>query len=241
MRVEENGLCGVGLFKSYGQRFVVSDVTIKVRRGEVVGLLGPNGAGKTTAFSLLTGFIRPDKGKVFLAGVEITDRPVYQRAKLGIGYLPQEPSVFRKLTVEENILAVLELIGQDGREMIGHLLAKLGISHLKRQKAGSLSGGERRKVELARALVTKPLFLLLDEPFTGIDPIARQEIQDLIRGLAKENLGILVTDHNVRETLEITERAYLIYDSRILFSGTAQELISNEEARRFYLGEGFRI
>ncbi len=228
--------------KRYGKRYVVSDVTIEVNRGEVVGLLGPNGAGKTTTFQIITGFLKPDKGKVLLDGRDITDLPVYQRARLGIGYLSQEASIFRKLTVEENIWAILELLGRDDKEkQTRELLTKLAITQLAKRRGDTLSGGERRRAELARALATKPNFLLLDEPFTGIDPICRQEIQNIIKVLAEENLGILVTDHNVRETLEITDRAYLIYDSRILLKGSAHELITNEEARQLYLGERFRI
>lgn len=235
-------LRGVNISKRYGKRYVVADVTLEVKRGEVVGLLGPNGAGKTTAFQIMTGFLKPNHGRVFLDGRDITNLPVYKRARLGLGYLPQEASIFRKLTVEENILAILEMTGKDDKvKVTEELLEKLGISHLRKRRGDTLSGGERRRVELARTLATKPNFLLLDEPFTGIDPIARQEIQDIIRLLAKEKIGILVTDHNVRETLEITDRAYLMYDSRILFAGTARELIEHTEARELYLGEKFRI
>ncbi len=238
----DNMLRGVNISKTYGRRYVVTDVTIEVRRGEVIGLLGPNGAGKTTTFQIMTGFLKPNGGRVFLDGIDITHLPVYKRARLGLGYLPQEPSVFRKLTVEENIRAILELVGrEDEIEVTERILAKLGIDHLSKRRGDTLSGGERRRVELARALATKPNFLLLDEPFTGIDPIVRQEIQNIIRRLSEENMGILVTDHNVRETLEITDRAYLIYDSRILFAGTAQELIEHPEVRQLYLGERFRI
>ncbi|MEO0116345.1 MAG: LPS export ABC transporter ATP-binding protein [candidate division WOR-3 bacterium] len=244
MNTENSGLYALNISKAYGAKYVVSNVTIEVQRGEVVGLLGPNGAGKTTTFQMIIGFLRPKGGKIILDGRDITNLPVYQRARLGIGYLPQEASIFRKLTVVENIRAVLELTEnshQGKEETLSEILDKLGISHLKDRRGETLSGGERRRAELARALALKPSFLLLDEPFTGIDPIAREEIQNIIRNLAKENLGILVTDHNVRETLEITDRAYLIYDSRILFAGSAHELIANESARKFYLGARFRI
>lgn len=244
MNRENSSLRAVNISKAYGKRLVVCDVTIEVNRGEIVGLLGPNGAGKTTTFQIMTGFLKLKEGKIILDGRDITNLPVYQRARLGIGYLPQEASIFRKLTVAENILAILELIGnshQRREEVLSEILNRLGISHLKDRRGDTLSGGERRRAELARALAGKPNFLLLDEPFTGIDPIVRQEIQNIIKNLAKENLGILVTDHNVRETLEITDRAYLIYDSRVLFAGTAKDLIENESARQLYLGERFRI
>lgn len=232
------------LTKKYGGRPVVNQLTLELNRNEVVGLLGPNGAGKTTTFHMIAGFIRPDAGRIFLNGAEITQMPVYKRARLGLGYLSQEPSVFRKLSVEENIRAILQFIGiprsqQDVR--IEELLNKLNISSLRHQRAGSLSGGERRRVELARALATKPSFLLLDEPFTGVDPIVRAEIQDIIRRLRDEGLAILITDHNVRETLEITDRAYVMFDARILLSGTSEDLVRDEKARQVYLGERFRI
>ncbi len=232
------------LVKSYNGRKVVNDVTLELHRNEVVGLLGPNGAGKTTTFHMITGFIIPDGGRIFLDQVEITHMPVYKRARLGLGYLSQEPSVFRKLSVEENIRAILELLGATRSEqnrIVEELLEKLNIRDLRQQKAGTLSGGERRRVELARALASKPTFLLLDEPFTGVDPIVRAEIQDIIRELRSEGLGILITDHNVRETLEITDRAYVMYDARILISGTSEELVRDEKARQVYLGERFRI
>jgi lipopolysaccharide export system ATP-binding protein len=235
-------LIGMTLSKRYGRRWVVDDVTIEVRRGEVVGLLGPNGAGKTTTFQMIIGFEKPDKGKIILHNQDITNLPVYQRARLGIGYLPQEGSIFKKLTVAENILCILELAGiqpEERGEILTNLCEKLGIKHLVNQRGDTLSGGERRRAELARALATKPKFLLLDEPFTGIDPIVRQEIQRIIRNLAEEGLGILITDHSVRETLEITDRAYLIYDSKVLFAGTPEELTRNESARQLYLGERF--
>ncbi len=232
------------LVKRYGGRAVVNEVTVELNRFEVVGLLGPNGAGKTTTFHMITGFIRPDAGRIFLDGREITHMPVYRRARLGLGYLSQEPSIFRKLTVEQNIRAILEMLRMPRSQQdstIEQLLDKLNIRHLRRQRAGTLSGGERRRVELARALASKPSFLLLDEPFTGVDPIVRSEIQDIIRRLRQEGLAILITDHNVRETLEITDRAYVMFDSRVLLSGTSEDLVRDEKARQVYLGERFRI
>jgi lipopolysaccharide export system ATP-binding protein len=233
-----------GLVKSYGGRRVVDNIFIKLNQQEIVGLLGPNGAGKTTTFSMIAGFIHPEAGKIFLSSKNITLLPIYRRARLGLGYLSQEASVFRKLTVIENILAVLELIGLSKSEMklrTEQLLIKLNITHLANQRADTLSGGERRRVELARALATQPKFLLLDEPFTGIDPIVRAEIQDIINKLKQDGLGILITDHNVRETLEITDRAYLMYDAKILISGTSEDLVKDPQARKVYLGERFRI
>ncbi|MEO0009541.1 MAG: LPS export ABC transporter ATP-binding protein [candidate division WOR-3 bacterium] len=232
------------LVKTYGGRKVVNEVSLELNRQEVVGLLGPNGAGKTTTFHMITGFIRPDSGRIFLNGVDVTHLPVYKRARLGLGYLSQEPSVFRKLSVEDNIRAILELLNisrAEQKQIIDGLLTKLNITSIRRQRAGSLSGGERRRVELARALASRPSFLLLDEPFTGVDPIVRTEIQDIIRRLKAEGLGILITDHNVRETLEITDRAYVMYDARVLLSGTSEELVRDEQARQVYLGERFRI
>lgn len=237
-------LIAQGLVKTYGGRRVVNEVSLELNRKEVVGLLGPNGAGKTTTFHMITGFIRPDAGRIFLDSIDITHMPVYKRARLGLGYLSQEPSVFRKLSVEDNIRAILELLHVSRVEQertIEELLTKLNITGIRRQRAGSLSGGERRRVELARALAARPRFLLLDEPFTGVDPIVRAEIQDIIRNLKAEGLGILITDHNVRETLEITDRAYVMYDARVLLSGTAEELVQHEQARQVYLGERFRI
>ena len=233
-----------GLIKSYAGRKVVDNIRMELNQQEIVGLLGPNGAGKTTTFSMITGFIQPEAGKIFLSSEDITTLPIYQRARLGLGYLSQEASVFRKLTVVENILAVLELIGLPKSEMTKRaeeLLTKLNITQLAKQRASTLSGGERRRVELARALATQPKFLLLDEPFTGIDPIVRAEIQDIINKLKQEGLGILITDHNVRETLEITDRAYLMYDAKIMTSGTSEDLVNDQQARKVYLGERFRI
>ncbi len=232
------------LSKKYGGRYVVRDVDIVLKQGEVVGLLGPNGAGKTTTFGMIMGFISPDKGKVFLGNFDVTQLPVYKRARLGIGYLSQEPSIFRKLTVEENIKAVLEMKGLPENEIIKiteEVIEKLEINRVRKAKGYTLSGGERRRVEIARALATRPKFLLLDEPFTGIDPIVRAEIQDIIISLKQENIGILITDHNVRETLEITDRAYLMYDSKILVSGTSDELVNDPDVRKLYLGERFKI
>lgn len=223
---------------------MVNEVTLELSRQEVVGLLGPNGAGKTTTFHIITGFIKPESGRVLFDGMDITRMPVYKRARLGIGYLSQEPSVFRHLTVEENIRAILEMLSLSRVEQtqrVEELLRKLNIEHLRNQKAKTLSGGERRRVEIARALATRPNFLLLDEPFTGVDPIVRAEIQDIIRRLKDEGLGILITDHNVRETLEITDRAYVMYDAQVLLSGTSEDLVRDEQARKVYLGEKFRI
>ncbi len=232
------------LNKTYRGRKIVNDLTLELHRNEIVGLLGPNGAGKTTTFHMIAGFIKPDRGRILLNGIELTHMPVYKRARLGLGYLPQEPSVFRKLTVQDNLRAILELLGKTRLQQnrtIEELLQKLNIHNLRHQKAATLSGGERRKLELARALASQPTLLLLDEPFTGIDPITRAEIQDIIRNLKTEGMGILITDHNVRETLEITDRAYIIYDARILISGTTQNLLRDEKTRQLYLGQRFRI
>ena len=233
-----------GLVKRYRRRSVVDGVSLRVGRGEIVGLLGPNGAGKTTTFYQIVGFIRPDEGKVFLDEREITDLPMYRRARLGIGYLPQESSVFRKMTVRDNLLSILEtmkLSRRERRERLRELMEDLGIERVAHQKAYTLSGGERRRVEIARALVTRPGFLLLDEPFAGIDPIAVAEIQSIVRGLKEKGLGILITDHNVRETLAITDHAYIMYDGRVLLAGTSDELARDPEARKIYLGERFRL
>ena len=232
------------LSKKYGGRYVVKDVSIVVKQGEVVGLLGPNGAGKTTTFGMIMGFIIPDSGKVFIDNQDITRLPVYKRARLGIGYLSQESSIFRKLTVEENIRAVLEMLQIPPKEIkkrIDELFKRFEIERLRDAKGYTLSGGERRRVEIARALATKPKFLLLDEPFTGIDPIVRAEIQNIILSLKKEKIGILITDHNVRETLEITDKAYLMYDSKILVSGNSHKLVNDSKVRKLYLGEKFKI
>ncbi len=232
------------LVKIYSKRRVVDDVSIYVEPGEVVGLLGPNGAGKTTTFYIVVGIIRPNGGKVFMAGEDLTRLPMYKRARRGIQYLAQESSIFRKLTVEENILAILQTLpmtGKERREKTTELLEVMGVDHLAKKKAYTLSGGERRRVEIARSLTTSPKYLLLDEPFAGIDPIAVEDIQNIIAQLRESGLGILVTDHNVRETLEITDRAYIMFEGRIMISGTAEELINDPEARKIYLGERFRM
>jgi len=232
------------LVKTYGRRQVVNEVSLEVKKGEVVGLLGPNGAGKTTTFYMITGMIRPDSGRVLLDGRDIARLPMYQRARLGIGYLSQEPSVFRKLTVAQNLMAVLEMMNisrQDRKRKMEKLLDDLKISHLAKQKAHNLSGGERRRVEIARALVTDPSFMLLDEPFAGIDPIVVSDIQDIVRGLSELGIGVLITDHNVYETLSITDRAYLLYEGSILKSGDARFLAEDEQARQLYLGEKFTL
>lgn len=237
-------LIAEGLVKSYSGRRVVDEVGLDLDRGEIVGLLGPNGAGKTTTFHMVTGFIRPEEGRIALDGTDITHMPVFRRARLGLGYLSQEPSIFRKLSVWDNVKAILEMLDypKAKREArVEELLDRFNVGHLRKQQGQTLSGGERRRVELARALAADPAFLLLDEPFTGIDPIVRAEIQDIVRGLRDEGLGVLITDHNVRETLEITDRAYIMYDARVLLSGTSDDLVRDEKARQVYLGERFRI
>jgi lipopolysaccharide export system ATP-binding protein len=233
-----------GLVKSYNGREVVKGVDILIRRGEIVGLLGPNGAGKTTTFYMIVGIIPPEHGKIIFDNNDITNLPIHQRARLGIGYLSQEPSVFRKLSVEENIMSILETLPIsriERKHRLESLLEELNISHLAKNKAYTLSGGERRRLEITRALVTNPSFILLDEPFSGIDPIVVNEAQEIIKELKARGLGILLTDHNVRETLSITDRAYLIAEGRILISGSAEELINNHKARQIYLGEKFRM
>lgn len=232
------------LIKSYDGRKVVDKVNLEVKRGEIVGLLGPNGAGKTTTFYMVVGLIPPDSGRILFDNREITSMPMYRRAREGIGYLCQEDSIFRKLTVEENIMAILETLNisrQERERRLAWLLEELGISYLAKSKAYTLSGGERRRLEITRALVTEPSFLLLDEPFSGIDPIAVFEAQQIIQGLKERGLGILLTDHSVRETLAITDRSYIMFEGRILISGTSQELISNPKARQIYLGEQFTM
>jgi lipopolysaccharide export system ATP-binding protein len=232
------------LVKSYRKRRVVNGLSLLVNPGEVVGLLGPNGAGKTTTFHMITGFIKPEKGKIFLGDKDITVLPMYKRARLGVGYLSQEVSVFRRLTVAENVMAILEMTDGDKKsrkQRLEELLNELNISHLAKNRAYTLSGGERRRVEITRALVTKPKFMLLDEPFAGIDPIAVEDIQKIISRLKAKGLGILITDHNVRETLSITDRAYIICDGEILKSGTSEYLANDPEARKIYLGEKFRL
>jgi lipopolysaccharide export system ATP-binding protein len=232
------------LKKAYKKKFVVNDISFNVQQGEIVGLLGPNGAGKTTTFYMVMGLVKPFSGTIRMDSEEITGLPMYQRARMGIGYLAQEPSVFRKLTVEENLSAVLELLNLSKEEREAKckkLLRELGITKLAGQKAYSLSGGERRRTEIARALVTDPKFLLLDEPFAGIDPKAVAEIQTMVKHLKKRGIGILITDHNVRETLAITDRSYIIYEGRILIAGTSQQLIKDKRARKIYLGEQFKM
>jgi lipopolysaccharide export system ATP-binding protein len=233
-----------GLKKSFGDKRAVDGVSLEVAGGEVVGLLGPNGAGKTTAFYLITGLLKPTSGTVYLNGENVTAYPMYMRARKGIGYLPQEPSVFRKLTVEENILAILETLDMPGRERrnrLEDLLGELGISSIAKRKAYALSGGEQRRVEITRALVLQPLFILLDEPFSGIDPIAVIDIQNIIFQLQSKGIGIIITDHNVRETLGVCDRAYIINEGRILEKGTPEEIAQSKRARQIYLGEGFRL
>jgi lipopolysaccharide export system ATP-binding protein len=232
------------LIKYYSKRRVVNGVSISLNSGEVVGLLGPNGAGKTTTFYMITGLIRPNGGQVLLDDLDITRLPMYKRARKGIGYLPQEASIFRKMSVADNIMAILEympLSRKERKNRLEELLNDLNITHIASSKGYNLSGGERRRVEIARALVTEPKFILLDEPFSGIDPITVEEIQKIIHGLKERGLGILVTDHNVRETLSITDRAYIIYEGEILKAGTAEYLANDPEARQLYLGEKFRL
>ena len=233
-----------GLIKEYTGRRVVDGVDINVKRGEVVGLLGPNGAGKTTTFYMVTGIIPPDKGEIFFDRKNITKMSMHKRARSGIGYLSQEPSIFRKLTVEDNIMAVLETLDfprKERRARLDQLLEELKIAHLRKSMAYTLSGGERRRLEITRALVTNPMFILLDEPFSGIDPIAVYDCQEVIRELKEKNLGILLTDHNVRETLAITDRSYLMCGGKILIAGTKEDLITNPKAREIYLGEKFSM
>jgi lipopolysaccharide export system ATP-binding protein len=232
------------LVKFYGKRKVVDQVSIEVSQGEIVGLLGPNGAGKTTTFYITVGFIRPTEGHVYLDKTEITDLPMYKRARLGVGYLPQEASVFRKLTVENNIKAVLELTSlsrKQQEEKLETLMSEFGLETVRNNIGDSLSGGERRRTEIARALATDPKFILLDEPFAGIDPIAVEDIQHIVAALKTKNIGILITDHNVRETLSITDRAYLMFEGRILKTGTAEELAADEMVRKVYLGQNFEL
>jgi len=245
MRNKHAILSAKGLHKQYGKRMVVKDVDVSLERGEIVGLLGPNGAGKTTSFYMITGMIKPTKGNIFLDDYEITNDAMYKRARKGIGYLAQEPSIFGKLTVEDNLKLVLELrkdlTEKDQREKMELLLQDLSVSHLAQSKGNTLSGGERRRVEIARCLCMDPDFILLDEPFAGVDPIAVEEIQGIVHSLKKKKIGVLITDHNVRETLSITDRSYLLFDGQILKSGTSESLANDEEARRLYLGEKFRL
>ncbi len=238
------GLVATSLAKSYKRRPVVRGVSLSVRRGEAVGLLGPNGAGKTTVFYMITGLVAADSGAIELDGEDVTSLPMYQRARLGIGYLPQEPSIFRGLTVEENIRAVLE-VSESGRAQresrLRELLDEFAISHLRRSPAVALSGGERRRVEIARALAARPEFMLLDEPFAGIDPIAIGDIRALVRHLTSRGIGVLITDHNVRETLELIDRALIIHEGEVLMQGTPQEIVANPDVRRLYLGDEFSL
>ena len=245
MRNKHAILSAKGLHKQYGKRMVVKDVDVLLNRGEIVGLLGPNGAGKTTSFYMITGMIKPTRGNIFLDDFEITNDAMYKRARKGIGYLAQEPSIFGKLTVEDNLKLVLELrkdlTEKDQREKMELLLQDLSVLHLAQSKGDTLSGGERRRVEIARCLCMDPDFILLDEPFAGVDPIAVEEIQGIVHSLKKKEIGVLITDHNVRETLSITDRSYLLFDGQILKSGTSESLANDEEARRLYLGEKFRL
>lgn len=241
---EFNTLRAEKLCKAYGKRNVVNNVDIFVKRGEIVGLLGPNGAGKTTTFYMITGMITPLSGKIYLDNKEITPMPMYKRALLGVGYLAQDASVFTKLTVEENIQLVLEMTSlskEEQSDRLEKLLSEFSISHIRKSKAFTLSGGERRRTEIARCLVTDPSFILLDEPFAGIDPIAVEDIQKIIEKLKSKNIGVLITDHNVRETLTITDRSYLLYNGNILKSGTTKELTQDEEAKKLYLGTKFKM
>jgi lipopolysaccharide export system ATP-binding protein len=243
---EANGhlLRAEGLRKVYRKRAVVDGVDLELHQGEVVGLLGPNGAGKTTSFYIIVGFIRPDAGRVTLDGKDISALPMYKRARLGIAYLPQESSIFRKLTVEENVLAILETLripGSERQRRLEELLELMGVTQIRKSRGYQLSGGERRRVEIARALVTRPEFILLDEPFAGIDPIAVADLQRAVTQLKTQGLGILITDHNVRETLSITDRAYILFEGRIELAGSAAEIVASDKAKAIYLGESFRL
>lgn len=234
----------VDLVKKYRQRTVVNQVSVEVEQGEIVGLLGPNGAGKTTTFYMIVGLIRPNSGKIFLENTELTHEPVYKRAQGGIGYLAQEPSVFRNMSVEDNIYSVLEMTTipkQEQKERAESLIAEFGLDKIRRNKGIQLSGGERRRTEIARALALKPLFILLDEPFAGVDPIAVEDIQSIVCKLKEKNIGVIITDHNVHETLSITDRAYLLFEGSILKSGTAKELSDDEQVRKVYLGQNFEL
>ncbi|MBT3590517.1 MAG: LPS export ABC transporter ATP-binding protein [Candidatus Marinimicrobia bacterium] len=238
-------LSAKNLSKKYGNRLVVRDVDISVNKGEIVGLLGPNGAGKTTTFYMITGMVKPTLGNIFLDDKNITDEPMYKRARSGVGYLAQEPSIFWKLSVEDNLKLVLEMRCEmspsERSAKMETLLDELSISHLRKSKGGTLSGGERRRVEISRALAMDPDFILLDEPFAGVDPIAVEDIQSIVRSLKEKNIGVLITDHNVRETLSITDRSYLLFEGQVLKTGTSESLANDKEARRLYLGEKFRL
>jgi lipopolysaccharide export system ATP-binding protein len=244
LAVQNGGLVAKGLGKRYKKRPVVRNVSVNLRRGEAVGLLGPNGAGKTTTFYMITGLVQPDEGTVTMDGHDVTFQPMYRRARLGLGYLPQEASIFRGLSVEDNIRAALEVVEpiRDRREqMLDALLAEFGIAHLRRAPALALSGGERRRCEIARALATQPAYILLDEPLAGIDPIAVGEIRDLVKHLKDRGIGVLITDHNVRETLEIIDRAYIMHDGQVLMEGKPHDIVAHEGVRRVYLGEHFSL
>jgi lipopolysaccharide export system ATP-binding protein len=241
---KNSGLVVSKLGKQYAKRPVVRNVSLELQRGEAVGLLGPNGAGKTTCFYMITGLVTPDYGSIFFDGVDITKLPMYRRARLGIGYLPQEASIFRGLTVEQNIMAVLEVSERDPQtrfSMVDELLAEFSITHLRNSPALSLSGGERRRAEIARALAGRPAFILLDEPLAGIDPIAIAEVRDLVKHLKDRGIGVLITDHNVRETLDVIDRAYIIHDGSVLMEGSPGDIVNNDEVRRVYLGEKFSL
>ncbi|MFY9240866.1 MAG: LPS export ABC transporter ATP-binding protein [Roseovarius sp.] len=241
---EGSGLTVSNLRKSYKKRMVIRDVSLQLRQGEVAALLGPNGSGKTTTFYSIAGLIYPEGGRVEIEGRDVTHLPMYRRAKLGIGYLPQEMSIFRGLSVEDNIMAILDIAISDGhkrRERLEELLSDFSVEHLRRAPALALSGGERRRVEIARCLAANPKYLLLDEPFAGVDPISVGDIRHLVADLKKRGIGVLITDHNVRETLEIVDRAYILHDGKVLMSGTPDEVVENENVRRVYLGENFRI
>lgn len=241
---QNRGLVIKGLRKSYKKRVIIRDVSMDLRRGEVVALLGPNGSGKTTSFYAIAGLVNPDGGQVKIDGIDVTSLPMYRRARMGIGYLPQEMSIFRGLSVEDNIAAILDVSEKDPhtrRERLEELLGEFSIEHLRRTPAIALSGGERRRVEIARALAANPKYLLLDEPFAGVDPISVDDIRNLVKALKDRGLGVLITDHNVRETLEIVDRAYILHDGKVLMSGTPQDVVENENVRRVYLGENFKI
>ena len=241
---QNRGLVIKGLRKSYKKRVIIRDVSMDLRRGEVVALLGPNGSGKTTSFYAIAGLVNPDGGQVKIDGTDVTSLPMYRRARMGIGYLPQEMSIFRGLSVEDNIAAILDVSEKDPhtrRERLEELLGEFSIEHLRRTPAIALSGGERRRVEIARALAANPKYLLLDEPFAGVDPISVDDIRNLVKALKDRGLGVLITDHNVRETLEIVDRAYILHDGKVLMSGIPRDVLENENFRRVYLGENFKI
>lgn len=244
MNLDKQKLETKNLIKKYGSRVVVNDVSVEVKQGEIVGLLGPNGAGKTTTFYMIVGFVKPNQGAILLNDRDITKKAMFERAKLGIGYLPQEASIFRKLSIEDNIKAVLELSQfnkNEQKERLESLLNEFGLEHKRKYRGDKLSGGERRRTEIARALAVDPKFILLDEPFAGVDPIAVEDIQFIVSKLKEKNIGILITDHNVQETLSITDRAYLLFEGRILKQGTAEELAEDEQVRKVYLGKNFEL